>query len=442
MVAAAVAGCSIYAQEALTVGQAVDLALNKNGSVEAARENAKAAESRVREAMGLRLPRVQYTESWQRSNNPVFVFGSLLNQRQFTAANFDLNYLNNPPFLNNFQSQVSVDQPVWDNGFRSSQVKAAAAGAQISAEDERRSRMNTIASVVRAYYAVLLAQESLGAAEEALKSAEADLNRAESRRKAGVTTDADVLSIRVHLAAMRERQIRRKADGEIARATLNQAMGVPLESAYQLTTTLRPAAVAQNGLDGAQKDAAEMRPEARQAILARQGAEAQRVAARSALLPEFFVRGGFEADRQQFVNKGGANWMASAGMRWNLFSGFSDRARVEEAAHSMRAAEAQKRLVDSSVKLEARRAWLDLQAAGQRIEVAQAAVAMAEENLRIIKNRYEAGLTDVTELLRTETALLDTRTRHLEAVQDQRLAAMGIELAAGRLSERSQVVVE
>ena len=83
-----------------------------------------------------------------------------------------------------------------------------------------------------------------------------------------------------------------------------------------------------------------------------------------------------------------------------------------------------------------------LNAAQSRIDVAQSAVAMADENLRIIKNRYEAGLTDVTELLRTETALLETKTRYLEAVQDQRLAVMQVELAAGRLSEKSSVVME
>ena len=43
----------------------------------------------------------------------------------------------------------------------------------------------------------------------------------------------------------------------------------------------------------------------------------------------------------------------------------------------------------------------------QRIEVAKAAVAEAEESLRITQNRYEAGMSNVTDLLRTETAVLE-----------------------------------
>ena len=87
-----------------------------------------------------------------------------------------------------------------------------------------------------------------------------------------------------------------------------------------------------------------------------------------------------------------------------------------------------------------RRAWADLKAAVQRIEVARAAVAEAEESLRITQNRYEAGLSNVTDLLRNETAVLESRTRYLAAVHDQRIAATMLELAAGRLSPASEVL--
>ena len=58
---------------------------------------------------------------------------------------------------------------------------------------------------------------------------------------------------------------------------------------------------------------------------------------------------------------------------------------------------------------------------------------MAEESLRITRNRYEAGLTTVTELLRNETAFTETKFRSLEAIYDQRVAAIVLELATGSL---------
>jgi outer membrane protein TolC len=46
----------------------------------------------------------------------------------------------------------------------------------------------------------------------------------------------------------------------------------------------------------------------------------------------------------------------------------------------------------------------------------------------------------VTDLLRTETALLEARNRRLAAIYDQRLAAVSLELAAGTLSDKSEVL--
>jgi outer membrane protein TolC len=43
-------------------------------------------------------------------------------------------------------------------------------------------------------------------------------------------------------------------------------------------------------------------------------------------------------------------------------------------------------------------------------------------------------------LLRTESALLDARTRYVAAVHDQRVAATMLEAAAGTLTESSEVL--
>ena len=152
------------------------------------------------------------------------------------------------------------------------------------------------------------------------------------------------------------------------------------------------------------------------------------------------MRAAWEADRERFVTHAGSNWLAGVNLRWNLFNGFTDKARIAEAEHSVRRTEAEAQRADSAVRLEVRRAWADLRAAEQRIEVAKAALAESEESLRITQNRYEAGMNGVTDLLRTETAVLESRTRFLAAIHDQRLAATMLELAAGRLTADSEVL--
>src|SRR6185295_15708273 len=259
-------------------------------------------------------------------------------------------------------------------------------------------------------------------------------------RAAGMSTDVDALSIRVHLASVREQQIRREADVEVARAALNDAIGLPLETPHTLTTPFIPLEIPEGSLADQQKSAVGQRPEARQMKLATSLADAQAASARSSLLPQVTLHGAYEADRQRFVTRGGDNWLVSIGLRWNLFNGFGDKARIEESKFAQQRSAAEAARTDSAIRLQVHRAYADLHAATQRIEVAQASVAEAEESLRITQNRYEAGISNVTDLLRTETTVLEARTRHLAAVRDQRIAAAMLELAAGTLTPDSAVV--
>lgn len=427
-------------QGPLSLRDAVRVALDHNKSVEAAEAARQAAGARVQQAKSGWLPRLNYSESVTRSNNPVFVFGSLLEQHQFTEQNFALGALNQPNALNNFQSQISLDQVIYDANQVRNATRSAHLMESVSGEDGRRTEQEVIAGVVRAYYAVVLSGETLAAAKEAVRSAEADLKRAEAVRAAGMSTDVDVLSIRVHLAAVTEQQIRRAADVDVSRAALNDVLGQPLDTAYTLMTALAPVSVGDSSLEQYERQAIEQRPEAREAKLATSLAETQAAGARSSLLPQVGVHAAIEQDRQQFAGRSGGNWLASVSLRWNLFNGFGDKARIDESKYSLRRSQAEADRAGSAIRLEVRRGWADLRAASQRIEVARAAVAEAQESLRITQNRYAAGLNNVTDLLRNETAVLEAKTRYLAAINDQRVAAAMLEKAAGTLSANSEVL--
>ena len=429
-----------WPQEPLSLADAVKLALQHNPAIAAAAAVSGASEARIAEARSGRLPKLNYSESVARSDNPVFVFSSLLTQHQFTADNFALGPLNRPGALDNFQSRLSVDQTIYDGGRTGQALRAAKLTHELSGEEGRRAQMEVLAGVARAYYGVLLSEASLKAAEQALSSAQADLHRAETIRAAGMSTDVDVLSIRVHVAEVEEQRIRRAADLDVARAALNDALGLPLDTPHRLTGTLQPADARQISLADYETAAVDGRPEAHEAKLAASLAKTGIASAHEAYLPQIGVRAAFETDRQDFIDRGGANWLAAVSLDWNLFNGFGDRARVQAATADLRRAEAEQERAGSGIRLEVRRAYADLRAAQQRIDVAQAAVAEAEESLRITQNRYEAGLANVTDLLRNETVALETRTRYLAAVHDQRVAAVGLELAAGRLTEGSEAL--
>ena len=103
-------------QDAISLKEAVRQSMARSKVIEESGASRDAASSRVNEAKGGLLPKVNYSESWARSDNPVFIFSSLLTQRQFSESNFDIGSLNRPDFLNNFQSLVTGDQPLYDAG--------------------------------------------------------------------------------------------------------------------------------------------------------------------------------------------------------------------------------------------------------------------------------------------------------------------------------------
>src|SRR3989338_192697 len=106
------------AQTTLTLAEAIARARSQNPDAGSAAAAEREAAERITQARAGHLPRVDVVESWQRGNQPVFVFGSLLAQRQFTAADFALGALNHPDALDNFRSAVIVEQSLFDGATR------------------------------------------------------------------------------------------------------------------------------------------------------------------------------------------------------------------------------------------------------------------------------------------------------------------------------------
>jgi len=81
-----------------------------------------------------------------------------------------------------------------------------------------------------------------------------------------------------------------------------------------------------------------------------------------------------------------------------------------------------------------------LTTARQRVDVSRQARSEAEESLRIIQNRYEAGLASITDLLQVEATHTAAQKNYLNALFDYRLSFAALELATGELQPDSPAV--
>ena len=81
------------------------------------------------------------------------------------------------------------------------------------------------------------------------------------------------------------------------------------------------------------------------------------------------------------------------------------------------------------------RAYQQYISARERLAVVARVTAQATETLRIVQDRYHAGLTTITELLRAETALVRARSDVLAARYEQYISYANVLLAAGQLKD-------
>lgn len=431
------AAASVQAQTTpgadLSLADAVKVALEKHPALRAAGHQAAAAASGVEQARAGFLPRVDFSEGVNRGDNPVYAFGSLLSQGRFTQADFSVDKLNHPDAITNWRTNIGGSVPLFMGGRTLLGYQQAQIGREAAEKGRARVEQEVIFGVVRAYYAVLLTQEAQATVEASVRTAEANLAAAEARFEAGVVVASDALAAKVRLAHLKQEAIAAASQLRLAHAALNDAMGVALDRSNRVAGRLDLSPLRYERLDGLEAQATEQRPDYRQAALEVQRLEKEVLRAKGALLPTAHLMGNYEINNHRMASEGQDSWSVGVILNWNLFSGGLDRARIAEAqANRERAAALRERLA-SAIGLEVRDAFLALQTARERVDVAREAVTSAEESLRIVQDRYDAGLTTIVELLDSETALTAARTTLTRTLYDATVGQARLELALGTL---------
>lgn len=424
------AGTRASAQEVLTLAEAMGLARTATPMARALAAGTREADARVTHARAGFLPRVDVLQSLERGNQPVFVFGSLLAQRRFSEANFDVGALNAPPATSHVRTSLTVGQQIFDGGQSYHRLRGAVLDREQAGLEQARGGQDAALAAAEAFVTVLHFEAAVQSADAAVAAATSDATRARARRDAGLVTDADVLAVEVHLAGMQERRIAAIGDLTVARVVLNEAIGRPLDDPVALARPERrdapsdPAALTAEALAS--------RADRQQADLQVTRAENDRRAARAAFLPSVGVQAAWEFNGNSWVDQRSA-WLVGAQLRLNIFNGFADRARLAEARQAGLRAAAERDRVAARIAADVRRALARLETAQARETAGEAAVRQATESHRIVRDRYDAGLATITDVLRAGEAVTGADARATAAAMDVILADVALDHALGRL---------
>ena len=422
------------AAERLTLKDAVREALARNPQIVAANAQADAARAGLSEARWAWLPRIDASASTTRSDNPVFVFGSLLEQGNFTAEHFDPAFLNDPDPLRNDRLQVNVRYALFDQLRRESAVHGARNSVTRSDHTTEEARQALRAEVLRRYLGVALARERRNVAAEASRTAEAEASAIRDRLDQGLVVESDLLSAEVHLAQLRQQEIEADGDVAIAQAALATAIGRPIASDisvdplrdFERALPDLPDAIAQGDVQRARVAAA---------IAATAESRSQLRAAKGSFLPRLDAYASWGASGPTL---NGGNPDRTAGLVLSLdVLNLAKPARVAGANAALRAAEAAEQAERDAVKMEVLTAWHRQQAAERRLDVATKAAAQAAAAERIVRDRYENGLVTITEQLRAHTALVVARLSLLAARHDSTIGYAEVLRSMGGLEDVS-----
>jgi outer membrane protein len=418
----------------LTLAQAIQKALAGNPRMSAAESQVAASEARLAGVRAGLFPKLDASEEFSRTNNPVGAFSAKLNQGAFTSSDFDPAVLNSPNAINNFATTFSVTLPLFDSGQTWIGLSQAGLDKRAAAMAAARTRQEVVAETVIAYAGVQVAFDNLRVVEQALDTARAHLKLVRTRLESGLVVKSDLLRAEVRAAELEQARLDAQSQVEIAAAALDAAMGVPVDMTFRLTTPLDTAPEVQESLEVWTGRALAKRPDLEQARYGEKMAEEEVSKNKAAHLPSVNLLGNYQINSEDF-NDSAESYGVGAMVRFNLFSGYSLQAKVEEARSGLRHAQAMARRMEIAVTVETKQAFLQAQSSWQRIQVAQAAVSQAEEGLRIIRNRYENGLYTIVNLLDAEVALQQARTNYVRALHDHTVARVRLLLGAGVLDE-------
>lgn len=418
--------------EALSLGQAMQAVLKQNPELAVSQARIQQADAGLKQAEGARMPRVNLSVTATRSNDALNAFGLKLGQERVTAADFVPATLNDPKTINNVNTRVEVQAPLYTGGQISARQAEARAYLQAAQEGDEAARQQLLLSTLKAYQGVHLARAYIQVTEQSRDAAAEYARVTDSLHKQGMAVKSDRLAARVNLedAKLRVSEARRHEANALDQLKL--LMGRPLADSVDVVDEAMPKLPA-----GSEEDLRAQSIAQHPALKALRGqmdaATAGVDAARGAKRPQVSVMA-----RQDWNDRSlgleAASYTVAGVLTWNAFDGGVNNAIIDRAQAARLEQAAKLRQAEDGIAFqvtEARRLALE---ADERLAVRQAAVQDAEEARRLTQVRYQNGITTLVDLFSAQAQLDKTRAGLAQAQFDRSVARGEVLHAAGLLT--------
>lgn len=365
------------------------------------------------------------------TNSPLGVFASRLSQGRVTQMDFDPAALNDPEFFGNVEYKLMLMYPLFDSGRVRLLSDAVALNANAIDFDALGREHELTAKVIEAYFNHALLTDQLAVIGDAQLTVDELKRMIEQLYEEGLVIGSDVAAADVQLANLADELNRAASYRRLVEDTLmiltGGATGGAFSSEVPLELTGEPAPV----LAEVTSLALEHRPDL--------AAMRLRVCAATNMLDEAIKRrnptvGVFAEGKHSTptgLGDGHSETTLGAQLTLDLDTGGVIRNEIEQRRADLQAANLGLQQLEELAEIEIVQAHTEVMIARQSIETFTAQAERAAENLRVVRNRYEEGLTNYLDLRMAITEHKESRLRQVKARHDYLLAYMRLLVAAG-----------
>ncbi|MFI5387284.1 MAG: TolC family protein [Fimbriimonadales bacterium] len=391
----------------LTADEAVAIALKNQPIIGIARANFISAQGRTQQAASGLLPDFTASSSYNQS--------SLIHGSSGAGS----------PVGGQYNSSISVNQLLFDFGRTRDSVRQEEALERAFRHTLTRTQQTLALSVKQAFYNLVQNNDDLGIDNSNVANRQRQLDEAQARLDSGLGAPSDVVQAKTNLAAAMIALSTARDSQLLSQVALAQLLGIDPRTPITPADSTEAAVDPENDLTHLVDTALKNRPDLT-------AAQEQVTAAKYAV--SFSQKGNLpKVTASVGVGSRGANDPLATetgtfgiSVTWNFAdSGFTDGA-VKQAKGNEEAARQTLILVTQQVVTDVSQAYVDLQSALQRVDLASVEVANALEFVRIAEGRYTGGIGQFLDMTTAQSALVS-------AQRDQSQARLDVERVRARL---------
>lgn len=411
----------------VTLNDAIELALRVQPAVVQARGAVTTAQNGKREALGAWLPTISSSGNWGLSSN------SRYNAATGTFVSADRK--------DSYSAGLSANLTLFD-GFQRAATGRSASATLASADAKLTNQQFQVTlQVKQAFFNALAAAELVRVSQTQMQRAEEQLKASQEKLAAGSATRSDTLRSRVEVGNAQLAQLTAQTQLATAEADLARLIGYdgPVRAVGDSSLFVM-----------APLDTAALRTEVLQTAPSVVAAEADAKAAtaavavsRAAYFPQ--LRGSFSNTWSGPVGIGTDSvthqaqyltfrrqWQARLTFSWDLFNGFTREGALSRAVVSRESAVAQADDARRLASAQLTQQLAALQSTRSQIAIAISSRAAAEEDLRVVRERYRLGAATIVDVLTSQVTLDQAEVNVVQAQLNFLIAKAQLESLLGR----------